>query len=110
MEWLTLGIFCAALIACNQTLATMLEQQLCQNLADSDSNLAIDIEDSAVIIAPMIPWSIAGAVPLSSHRRANQCNSVRMLLVSASIVASCMLVCREQEIPGESLTCPPRRL
>lgn len=27
--------------------------------------LALDIEDSAIVIAPLIPWSIAGAIPLS---------------------------------------------
>ena len=27
---------------------------------------AIDLEDSAVVIAPLIPWSIAGAVPLAT--------------------------------------------
>ena len=30
------------------------------------SNLAIDLEDTAVVIAPPIPWSIAGAVPLAT--------------------------------------------
>jgi NhaC family Na+:H+ antiporter len=28
--------------------------------------LAIDIENSAVVISPMIPWNIAGAVPAAA--------------------------------------------
>ena len=28
--------------------------------------LAIDLEDSAIIVAPLIPWSIAGGAPLSA--------------------------------------------
>lgn len=64
------AMFCtsvlAGMIACNQTLSIMLEHQLCGDLADTKADLANDIEDSAVIIAPIIPWSIAGAVPLSA--------------------------------------------
>lgn len=68
----------AAAAACNQTLAIMLTQQLGAGLyrsASSDdetatgstpeSRQAIDLEDSAVIVPAMIPWSIACAVPLS---------------------------------------------
>lgn len=61
---LVTSVFSSA-IACNQTLAIMLTHQLCSNLAD-DENCAINIEDSAVIISPLIPWSIAGAVPLAT--------------------------------------------
>ncbi|MBQ6147216.1 MAG: sodium:proton antiporter, partial [Clostridia bacterium] len=30
------------------------------------SDTAIDLEDTAVVVAPLVPWSIAGAVPLSA--------------------------------------------
>ena len=86
----------AAMISCNQTLAVMLTHQLCKDLApdpvdpaDSSGDpanasaaadasvcsanapataaaLAIDLEDSAIVIAPLIPWSIAGSVPLTA--------------------------------------------
>ncbi|QTB92051.1 sodium:proton antiporter [Bifidobacterium saguini] len=79
----------AAMLACNQTLAIMLTHQLCEGLyrspqqavhsgnpsdakraaaadADRRSRLALSIEDSAVVIAPMVPWAIAGAVPLAT--------------------------------------------
>ena len=56
----------AGMIACNQTLAIMLTRQLCGDLTDGGPRCAIDLEDTAVIVAPMVPWSIAGAVPLAS--------------------------------------------
>ena len=67
-------VFCATLlsslgagmIACNQTLAILLAKQLCQDLYPDKETLAIDLEDTAVVVSPLIPWSIAGAVPLST--------------------------------------------
>ncbi len=54
-----------ALVSCNQTLAILLTHQLCGNLEDGPA-LALDLEDSVVVIAALVPWSIAAAVPLSS--------------------------------------------
>ena len=56
----------ASAIACNQTLAIMLTQQLCTKTERNKEKFAIDLEDSVVVLAPMIPWSIAGAVPLTA--------------------------------------------
>ncbi|MBQ6292348.1 MAG: sodium:proton antiporter [Lachnospiraceae bacterium] len=53
-------------IACNQTLTILLTEQLCRDEYAAKENLAIDLEDSAVVTAPLVPWSIAGAVPLAS--------------------------------------------
>ena len=55
-----------SMIACNQTLSIMLTHQLCDDLDLKKEELAIYLEDTAVIVAPLIPWSIAGAVPLAS--------------------------------------------
>lgn len=51
-------------VACNQTLAIMLTHQLCEPLADRRT-LALHLENSVVLLSALIPWSIAGAVPLS---------------------------------------------
>ena len=63
------GIFIAAIvtsmISCNQTLAIMLTHQLCQNVEPRADILAIHLENSAVVISPLIPWSIAGTVVLT---------------------------------------------
>ena len=44
----------------------MLTDQLCGNLENDEQRKVINLEDTAVVVAPLIPWSIAGAVPLAS--------------------------------------------
>lgn len=60
----------AAALSCDQTLTIMLTHQLCTGLYGDDEAargaFAVDLEDSAVVIAPLVPWSIAGAVPLAT--------------------------------------------
>ena len=48
-----------SMVSCNQTLAIMLTNDLCENAENSSSALALDIENSAVILAPLVPWSIS---------------------------------------------------
>ncbi len=55
-----------AMIACNQTLSILLTHQLCADTEPDGPSCAIDLENSAVVLAPLVPWSIAGAVPLAS--------------------------------------------
>lgn len=55
----------AGMVACNQTLAILLTAQLCREQYADRKALALDLEDSAVITSPLIPWCIAGAVPLA---------------------------------------------
>lgn len=55
-----------SMISCNQTLAIILSDSLCGKLESNKEQFAIDLENSVVVIAPLIPWSIAGAVPLTS--------------------------------------------
>lgn len=55
-----------SLIACNQTLAIILTHQLCEDTEKDKNTAAINLENTAVVISPLIPWSIAGAVPLTS--------------------------------------------
>ena len=56
----------AGLVACNQPLATMLVDQICKELEPDPQKFAIDMENSVIVVAPLVPWSIAGAVPLAS--------------------------------------------
>ena len=56
----------AGMIACNQSLTILLVHQLCRELHSDPSDMALDMEDTAVVVAPLIPWSIACAVPLSA--------------------------------------------
>lgn len=62
-------VFCvsvAAIIACNQTLTIMLAHQVCGSVEPDAQQFAVDLGDTAVVLAPLVPWSIAGAVPLAS--------------------------------------------
>jgi NhaC family Na+:H+ antiporter len=69
------GLICTSIftsmIACNQTLAVLLTHQLydknnTQESSQQASQFAIDLENSVVVIAALIPWSIAAGVPLAS--------------------------------------------
>lgn len=54
------------MISCNQTLTIMLTHSLCSSTEPDEERMASHLENTAVVIAPLIPWSIAGAVPLAS--------------------------------------------
>ena len=54
------------MVSCNQTLAIMLTQQLCMDTEPDPETMASHLENTTVVIAPLIPWSIAGAVPLAT--------------------------------------------
>ena len=54
------------MIACNQTLTIMLTHQLCDGTESDKERFALNIEDSAVVMASLVPWSIASNVALSS--------------------------------------------
>ncbi len=55
-----------SMLACNQTLAILLTHQLARDVETDRSRLAVSLENSVVVLAPLVPWSIAGAVPLAS--------------------------------------------
>ena len=55
-----------SMVACNQTLAAILSHQLCRNIEPDAKEMAIYLEDTVIVMAPLIPWSIAGAVPLAT--------------------------------------------
>lgn len=55
-----------SMISCNQTLAIMLTEQLTNDLIKDKSKLALKISNTVVVIAGLVPWSIAANVPLSS--------------------------------------------
>ena len=59
-----------AAFSCNQTLAVMLTHQLTyktyENMKLSNYRLALDLENTVIIIAALIPWNIAGAGPAAA--------------------------------------------
>lgn len=54
------------MFTCNQTLSIMLTYHLCRDIEPDDQTIAIDLENTAVVTSALIPWSIAGAVPLAT--------------------------------------------
>jgi NhaC family Na+:H+ antiporter len=60
----------SSIIGCTQTLAVMLTHILTKETYDinnlSKEEIAIDLENSAIMLAPMIPWNIAALVPLTT--------------------------------------------
>ncbi len=56
----------SSLVSCNQTLAIMLAHQLCGDVETDGKKMAYCLENTAVVMAPLVPWSIAATVPLSS--------------------------------------------
>ena len=54
------------IVSCNQTLTIMLTQQLCKPVVEDEEEMASHLENTAAVIAPLIPWSIAGAVPIAT--------------------------------------------
>lgn len=51
-------------IGCNQTFAIMLAHHVCRGIDCDNGELAEGIADTALVMAPAVPWSIAGMVPL----------------------------------------------
>lgn len=62
--------FATAAFGCNQTLAVMLTHQLTQGTYEkkrlSRYRLALDLENTVIVISALIPWNIAGAVPAAA--------------------------------------------
>ncbi|MDO4482418.1 MAG: Na+/H+ antiporter NhaC family protein [Bacillota bacterium] len=61
------AVFCA--VFCNQTIAIMMSSAVCsgayKSTGASGSELAVDIGNSTVVVAGLVPWCIACSVPLS---------------------------------------------
>ena len=53
------------MIACNQSLATILTNDLSRGYQPDNKKRAAWMENTVIVIAPLIPWNIAGAVPIA---------------------------------------------
>ena len=61
------------MVACNQTLSILLTYDLCKTAEPDREKLAVAIENTAVVLSPVIPWSIAAAVPLAATGAPTAC-------------------------------------
>ncbi len=68
-QMLVVGTLSCA-IGCNQAIAVFLSEQLMRTPYEknkiSKSDLAIDIENTGIVIAALIPWNIAAFVPTAT--------------------------------------------
>lgn len=53
------------MVSCNQSLATILTNDLSRSYEADKSKRAEWMENTVIVVAPLIPWNIAGAVPLA---------------------------------------------
>jgi len=60
----------SAAFSCNQTLAVILTHQFTRKIYEkrqlSNYKLALDIENTVILLSVLIPWNIAGAVPAAA--------------------------------------------
>lgn len=56
----------ASMLACNQSLPILLVWELNQDLEKDPYRLASHLENSAVVLPALIPWSIASTLPLAA--------------------------------------------
>lgn len=105
-----LGIFpsaCAASLitsafSCNQTLATMLTYELCRKNYTSNLTLALDLEDSVILLAALIPWSIAASAPLAMIEAGTESIFFAFYLV---LVPLCRMVFKGRRMDGLGRPC-----
>lgn len=57
--------YLTAAISCSQTLSSILTHQLMEEQYDDRKRFALDLENTGIVLAPLIPWNIAAAVPLA---------------------------------------------
>lgn len=53
-------------LACNQTLSIVLTNDICQGIVPDERKRALALENTSVIIAPLVPWTVASLVPLGA--------------------------------------------
>lgn len=53
------------MVSCNQSLATILTNDLSRSYQTEACKRAAWMENTVIVVAPLIPWNIAGAVPLA---------------------------------------------
>lgn len=63
----------ACMVSCNQSLATILTCQICDGVYERKEDLALAVEDTVIVIAALVPWSIAGAVPVMTIGSDSRC-------------------------------------
>lgn len=62
----TLTAVTTCALACNQTLSIILTNEICASVIPQKEIRAIALENTSVIIAPLVPWTVASLIPLGA--------------------------------------------
>ncbi|MCL1940800.1 MAG: sodium:proton antiporter [Synergistaceae bacterium] len=72
-----LTAFITAAFGCNQSISVIMTHHLMRGIYKenglNDSAFALDIEDSSIVVAPLIPWNIAVSVPMMMFSAGASC-------------------------------------
>lgn len=93
---IAVSVLCAAVL-CNQAVTSMMGVQLLEGAYTDRGELAMDIENSGILIAGLIPWSIACSVPLSMLGAGNSAILYAFLLW---LIPLCYLVTKKWFYPA----------
>lgn len=93
---IAVSTLCAAVL-CNQAVTSMMGAQLLEGAYDDREELAMDIENSGILIAGLIPWSIACSIPLSMLGAGNSAILYAFLLW---LIPLCYLVTKRWFYPA----------
>lgn len=88
---------CAAVL-CNQAVTSMMGEQLLGRAYTDREELAIDIENSGILIAGLIPWSIACSIPLAMLGAGPAAIPYALLLW---LIPLCYLFIKRRYYPGD---------
>lgn len=92
----------ASMVLCNQTIVVMIEQQLVGPIYARDGaeheELAMDIANSGVTLAGLVPWCIACSVPLSALEVGPEAVPYACLLY---LIPLCYLFTKKRFFPSE---------
>ena len=94
---IAVSILCASVL-CNQAVTSMMGAQLLEKAYTDREELAMDIENSGILIAGLIPWSIACSIPLSMLGAENSAILYAFLLW---LIPLCYLVTKRWFYPQE---------
>ena len=104
---IAVSVLCAAVL-CNQAVTSMMGAQLLESAYDDREELAMDIENSGILIAGLIPWSIACSIPLAMLGAGNGAILYAFLLW---LIPICYLGTKKKFYPqnGHPSSPPPSR-
>ena len=87
------------MVFCNQSVSILLSEQLLGGAYENRDELAIDIENTSITLAALVPWSIACSIPLTMLGVGMKALPFSVFLW---ILPLCYLVTKKFYYPGDS--------